>query len=66
VTDFAGARRFPDAEGLIAALDEAPAFASVLVKGSRFMRMERVVSALAGEGAGPTPGPSKAGAAHAA
>ena len=31
---------------LIAALGAAPAYASVLVKGSRFMRMERVVAAL--------------------
>ena len=35
---------------LLAALPEAPEAASLLVKGSRFMRMERVVQALA-EGA---------------
>ena len=49
---FPGARAFPTAEALIAALDAPPAYASVLVKGSRFMRMERVVAALAGETAG--------------
>ncbi|HEV7574416.1 MAG TPA: UDP-N-acetylmuramyl-tripeptide synthetase [Caldimonas sp.] len=49
---FAGARAFADAEALIAALGEAPAASSVLVKGSRFMRMERVVAALTGESAG--------------
>ena len=41
--------RFADVEALIAALGEAPPAASVLVKGSRFMRMERVVAALTGE-----------------
>ena len=49
---FAGARAFATVEALVAALGEAPAFASVLVKGSRFMRMERVVSALVGAAAG--------------
>ncbi len=43
---FAGARSFATADALLAALGEAPAFASVLVKGSRFMKMERVVTAL--------------------
>jgi UDP-N-acetylmuramoyl-tripeptide--D-alanyl-D-alanine ligase len=42
-----GARHFDSPEALAAAL---PAAATVLVKGSRFMRMERVVAALAGEG----------------
>ena len=41
-----GARHFATVEGLLAALGQAPDFASVLVKGSRFMRMERVVVAL--------------------
>ncbi|MCC7286766.1 MAG: UDP-N-acetylmuramoyl-tripeptide--D-alanyl-D-alanine ligase [Burkholderiaceae bacterium] len=41
-----GARRFADAPQLIAALAEAPRCASALVKGSRFMAMERVVRAL--------------------
>jgi UDP-N-acetylmuramoyl-tripeptide--D-alanyl-D-alanine ligase len=49
---FAGARAFADVEALIGALGEAPAAASVLVKGSRFMRMERVVAALTGESTG--------------
>jgi UDP-N-acetylmuramoyl-tripeptide--D-alanyl-D-alanine ligase len=42
----AGARHFDSPQALIAAL---PAAATVLVKGSRFMRMERVVAALTGE-----------------
>ena len=41
-----GARHFAGTPELIAALHEAPACASVLVKGSRFMAMERVVRAL--------------------
>ncbi|MBZ8142102.1 UDP-N-acetylmuramoylalanyl-D-glutamyl-2, 6-diaminopimelate--D-alanyl-D-alanine ligase [Rubrivivax gelatinosus] len=39
-------RHFNDAAAIVAALAEAPAAASVLVKGSRFMRMEQVVRAL--------------------
>jgi UDP-N-acetylmuramoyl-tripeptide--D-alanyl-D-alanine ligase len=47
----AGAHRhFPDVTALLAALPEAPAAASVLVKGSRFMKMEQVVQALQKEG----------------
>jgi len=42
------ARHFDSVEALIAALAQAPACGSVLVKGSRFMRMERVVAALQG------------------
>ena len=42
----AGARHFDDVDAAIAALDSAPAIASALVKGSRFMRMERVLRAL--------------------
>jgi UDP-N-acetylmuramoyl-tripeptide--D-alanyl-D-alanine ligase len=42
-----GARHFESPAALAAAL---PAAATVLVKGSRFMRMERVVAALTGEG----------------
>jgi len=44
-----GGRHFDSPEHLRAAL---PAAATVLVKGSRFMRMERVVAALTGEGEG--------------
>jgi UDP-N-acetylmuramoyl-tripeptide--D-alanyl-D-alanine ligase len=42
----AGARHHDSVEALIAGLPQAPAYSSVLVKGSRFMRMERVVAAL--------------------
>ena len=45
----AGARHFDGPEALAAAVGGA---ATVLVKGSRFMRMERVVAALAGEAGG--------------
>jgi UDP-N-acetylmuramoyl-tripeptide--D-alanyl-D-alanine ligase len=48
VAAFAGGRAFASVEALVAALGDAPAAASVLVKGSRFMRMERVVAALIG------------------
>jgi UDP-N-acetylmuramoyl-tripeptide--D-alanyl-D-alanine ligase len=41
-----GARHFGDALGLVAGLGELPGVASLLVKGSRFMKMERVVAAL--------------------
>jgi UDP-N-acetylmuramoyl-tripeptide--D-alanyl-D-alanine ligase len=43
------ARHFADAPALIEAWAQVPAAASVLVKGSRFMRMERVVQALQAE-----------------
>ena len=49
---FAGARAFATVESLVAELGHAPEFASVLVKGSRFMAMERVVAALEGRAAG--------------
>ena len=46
-----GARHFTDLESLrAAARAEAMAGAAILVKGSRFMQMERVADALAGEG----------------
>ncbi|MDL5031815.1 UDP-N-acetylmuramoyl-tripeptide--D-alanyl-D-alanine ligase [Pelomonas sp. APW6] len=41
-------RAFATVDELIAALGAAPEVKNVLVKGSRFMRMERVVAALAG------------------
>ncbi len=44
-------RHFADVPALLAALSEAPAAAAVLVKGSRFMAMERVVKALQQEAA---------------
>jgi UDP-N-acetylmuramoyl-tripeptide--D-alanyl-D-alanine ligase len=40
------ARHFADAPQLVAALGGLPAVGAVLVKGSRFMKMERVVAAL--------------------
>jgi UDP-N-acetylmuramoyl-tripeptide--D-alanyl-D-alanine ligase len=43
----ASARHYPDVDALLAALPTAPDCDAVLVKGSRFMRMERVVRALA-------------------
>ncbi len=42
----AGARHFDDAAALAARVSEGPAAASLLVKGSRFMRMEQAVAAL--------------------
>jgi UDP-N-acetylmuramoyl-tripeptide--D-alanyl-D-alanine ligase len=48
----AGAHRhFKDTAALLAALQDAPDCASVLVKGSRFMKMEQVVQALRTEAA---------------
>ncbi|MCA0176757.1 MAG: UDP-N-acetylmuramoyl-tripeptide--D-alanyl-D-alanine ligase [Proteobacteria bacterium] len=48
-----GARHFATTEALLAALAAAPVFASALVKGSRFMGMERVVAALQAQEATP-------------
>ena len=51
-TAFAGARHFEAMEALNAAVLQAlPGVASVLVKGSRFMRMEQVVQALTADAA---------------
>jgi UDP-N-acetylmuramoyl-tripeptide--D-alanyl-D-alanine ligase len=43
---FSGARHFDTMAALIAALPQAPAFSAVVVKGSRFMKMEQVVAAM--------------------
>ncbi|HRD99547.1 MAG TPA: cyanophycin synthetase, partial [Rubrivivax sp.] len=51
-------RHFQDMASLLAALPEAPPAAAVLVKGSRFMKMEQVVQALGGS--------ARTGGAHAA
>jgi UDP-N-acetylmuramoyl-tripeptide--D-alanyl-D-alanine ligase len=53
---FGRARHFADVASLVAALAQAPEAASIVVKGSRFMKMEQVVAALA----------APAGVAHAA
>lgn len=43
---YAGSRHFDSVADLVAALPQAPAARAVLVKGSRFMKMEQVVVAL--------------------
>jgi len=43
---FGGARHFEDMGSLLTALSQAPVCAAVVVKGSRFMKTERVVAAL--------------------
>jgi UDP-N-acetylmuramoyl-tripeptide--D-alanyl-D-alanine ligase len=58
------AHHFDEVAALLMALPEAPAAASVLVKGSRFMKMERVVAALKASPAAASNAPT--GAAHAA
>ncbi len=60
----AAARHFEAVDNALSALPEAPAAASVLVKGSRFMKMERVVAALKSVPAATAATPT--GAAHAA
>ena len=45
---FHGARHFDDVQTLLAALADAPSASSVVVKGSRFMKMEQVVAQLLG------------------
>ena len=47
---FAGARHFDTVPALLAALAQAPVCDAVVVKGSRFMKMERVVAALLDSG----------------
>jgi UDP-N-acetylmuramoyl-tripeptide--D-alanyl-D-alanine ligase len=44
---FGNARHFDTMAALIQALPQAPAFNAVVVKGSRFMKMEQVVAAMA-------------------
>ncbi len=58
----ARARHFADAPAVAAALGEAPACASMLVKGSRFMAMERVFAPLITSSSAAS---SKAGGSHA-
>jgi UDP-N-acetylmuramyl pentapeptide synthase len=51
MVNAASSRHFDSAADIVSALsqpDAAPAVASILVKGSRFMKMEQVVAALAG------------------
>ena len=61
---YAGARHFDTVSELLAALAQAPRCAAVVVKGSRFMKMEQVVAALvAASDAEPPPA---TGAPHAA
>ncbi|WAC72992.1 UDP-N-acetylmuramoyl-tripeptide--D-alanyl-D-alanine ligase [Roseateles sp. SL47] len=50
----AGARAFDTVDQLIQALDEAPQVQNILVKGSRFMKMEQIVAALQSGGRGET------------
>ena len=47
------ARAFADVAALLAQIDGLPPAASILVKGSRFMKMERVVAALQARAASP-------------
>jgi len=49
---FGAARHFETVQALLGALGDAPACSSVLVKGSRFMKMEQVVAALMHSNAG--------------
>ncbi len=49
------ARHFDTTDALLAALPQAPACASAVVKGSRFMRMDRVVAALVPPPPAPAP-----------
>jgi UDP-N-acetylmuramoyl-tripeptide--D-alanyl-D-alanine ligase len=48
--EFGAAHHFAEMAELLAALADAPAAASIVVKGSRFMKMERVVAALEADG----------------
>ena len=59
---YGGARHFDSMQALIDALPQAPGYNAVVVKGSRFMRMEQFVAALVASSASS----SAAGGAHAA
>jgi len=48
---FGGARHFDTMAALVEALPQAPVFNAVVVKGSRFMKMEQVVAAMSASGA---------------
>ncbi|MDE2093140.1 MAG: UDP-N-acetylmuramoyl-tripeptide--D-alanyl-D-alanine ligase [Burkholderiales bacterium] len=61
----AGARHFDTVADLIKALVQAPQCAAVVVKGSRFMKMEQVVAALVAASDAETP-PATGDAPHAA
>jgi UDP-N-acetylmuramoyl-tripeptide--D-alanyl-D-alanine ligase len=65
---FGDARHFADMDSLLAAVQQSAAqFLSIVVKGSRFMKMERVIEALqAMDGAGSDAHHNKKGEAHAA
>lgn len=52
---FTGGRHFEDLSSLLTALADAPDCAAVLVKGSRFMQMERVAAAILALPPGATP-----------
>jgi UDP-N-acetylmuramoyl-tripeptide--D-alanyl-D-alanine ligase len=60
---YAGSRHFDSVADLVAALPQAPVARAVLVKGSRFMKMEQVVAALLSPTAGSDPIQGKPNAA---
>ncbi len=62
-THVGATRHFDNTAALVAALHQAPAAAAVLVKGSRFMKMEQVVQALRARLQPAQPGSSGQGAA---
>jgi UDP-N-acetylmuramoyl-tripeptide--D-alanyl-D-alanine ligase len=64
---FGAARHFEDMDGLLAAVTaQVDGFQSVVVKGSRFMKMERVVQALLSRGEDQNSQNNKKGESHAA